>query len=84
MKHPADPDFWQLFDALPKKIQKLARKNFALMKSNSKHPSLHFKRVGEYWSVRVGLDHRALADETHDGLLWFWIGPHKDYEKLIK
>jgi hypothetical protein len=34
--------------------------------------------------VRVGLDHRALADEAQDGLLWFWIGPHKDYEKLIK
>jgi hypothetical protein len=84
MKHHADPDFWQLFDALPTKVQKLARKNFVLLKSNPKHPSLHFKRVGQYWSVRVGLEHRALADEARDALLWFWIGTHKDYEKLIK
>jgi hypothetical protein len=57
MKHHADPDFWLLFDVLPKKVQKLARRNFALLKRNPKHPSLHFKRVGQYWSVRVGRDH---------------------------
>ena len=35
-------------------------KNFELLKSNPKHPSLHFKRIGKLWSARVGEHHRAL------------------------
>ncbi len=84
MKHHADPEFWQYFDAMPKPVQKLARKNFALLKSDPKHPSLHFKRIGIYWSVRIGLDYRAVADEASDGFLWLWIGTHKEYEKFIE
>jgi hypothetical protein len=82
MKHHAAPEFWQLFDALPKKLQKLARKNFALLKRNPKHPSLHFKRIGAYWSVRVGRDYRAVAEETEDGLLRFWIGSYSAHDQL--
>jgi hypothetical protein len=44
---------------------------------------LHFKRVGRLWSVRVGLGHRALAVDGPDGLVWFWIGPHDEYERLL-
>ena len=29
MKSKADPDFWQLFNKLPQRVQKLARKNYA-------------------------------------------------------
>jgi hypothetical protein len=47
------------------------------------HPSLQFKKVGRFWSARVGLDHRALAIMEHDRLKWFWIGPHSEYERLI-
>ncbi|MFK5913164.1 MAG: hypothetical protein QM484_02225 [Woeseiaceae bacterium] len=45
----------------PLNIQKLADKNFEILKNNSKHPSLHFKKVGNFWSARVGLSYRALA-----------------------
>jgi hypothetical protein len=48
-----------------------------------RHPSLQFKKVGRYWSVRVGLRYRALATEVDDGYLWFWIGSHADYDRLI-
>jgi hypothetical protein len=34
-------------------------------------------------SVRVGLRYRALAVEVEGGYLWFWIGSHADYDKLI-
>jgi len=47
------------------------------------HPSLHFKKVGRFRSARVGRNFRALAIETDDGLLWFWIGNHAEYERLI-
>jgi hypothetical protein len=47
-------------------------------------PSLHFKKIGDLWSLRVGLNYRALAlDEPPDGVVWFWIGRHGDYDHLI-
>ena len=61
---------------MPKRVQTLAAKNFRLLNSNPEHPSLHLKRVKAYWSVRVGIGHRALAIPVEDGLLWFWIGTH--------
>jgi hypothetical protein len=61
--HRTTPQFWQRFDALPEEIQRLARKNFELLKADQRHPSLQFKRIGEFWSARVGLNYRALAVE---------------------
>jgi hypothetical protein len=69
---------------MPDHVRALADKNFALLKSDSHHPSLHFKQVGRYHSVRVGLRYRALAISVDDGLLWFWIGSHADYDVLLK
>ena len=40
---------------LPEHVRALADKNYALLKENPQHPSLHFKKVGRFWSVRVGL-----------------------------
>ncbi|WP_396647833.1 hypothetical protein [Mesorhizobium sp. IMUNJ 23232] len=68
---------------MPKPIRLLARKNFKLLKSNSRHPSLRLKKVGELWSARVGIDHRAVALESDDGLTWVWIGTHAEYDKLL-
>ncbi|MBS3800003.1 MAG: hypothetical protein KGY40_03320 [Thioalkalivibrio sp.] len=83
MKHFASPQFWECFDALPNRIQELARRNYELLKENPGHPSIHFKKVGRYRSVRVGLQYRALGVETPDGVLWFWIGSHAEYDKLL-
>lgn len=83
MRHLASPEFWALYEALPQSIQKLADKNFKLLKRDPRHPSLHFKKVRRFFSVRVGLSHRALGTEVPDGVLWFWIGTHSDYDKLV-
>lgn len=83
MKHFASSRFWSCYERLPERIRELADKNFELLKSNPQHPSLHFKKVGGYRSVRVGLMYRALAVEVNDGLLWFWIGTHAEYDELI-
>jgi hypothetical protein len=62
----------------------LADKNFALLRRDPKHPSLHFKRIhDDLWSVRVGLGYRALAIKGEDGFQWFWIVSHADYEAMI-
>ncbi|MEQ1614115.1 MAG: hypothetical protein ABL904_15320 [Hyphomicrobiaceae bacterium] len=84
MKHHASPDFWHAHDALPVSVRHLADKNYALLKADPQHPSLHFKKVGSNWSVRVGLRYRALAVEVVDGLLWFWIGPHAEYDRIVR
>jgi hypothetical protein len=44
---------------------------------------LQFKKAGAFWSVRVGLKFRALAREDAGKLAWFWIGPHRIYERLL-
>ncbi|OED36474.1 hypothetical protein AB833_28130 [Chromatiales bacterium (ex Bugula neritina AB1)] len=84
MNHFASDSFWKSYRALPARIQDLADKNYQLLKANPKHPSLHFKKVGPYWSVRVGLQNRALAVESDGDMVWFWVGSHAAYDKLIK
>jgi hypothetical protein len=84
VNHFASPSFWSAYEALPPAVRQLADRNYELLKQNPTHPSLHFKKVGRYWSVRVGIHYRALAAEIEDGLVWFWIGSHAEYDKLIK
>jgi hypothetical protein len=83
LKHFASSDFWECYRKLPQNIQELADANFALLKENPAHPSLHFKKTGQYRSVRIGMHYRALAIEVPEGLLWFWIGSHSDYDKIL-
>jgi hypothetical protein len=83
LTHHASKKFWKLFETLPESVQGLARKNFDLLKSDPVHPSLHFKKVSHMYSVRVGLKYRALGVESPDGVLWFWIGSHADYDKML-
>ncbi len=83
MKHFTSPAFWELFNKLPVEIQRLASAKFKLLKSNPQHPSLHFKKAGHYWSVRVGLAYRALGREVEGGILWGWIGSHAEYNKIL-
>lgn len=76
--------FWKCYDALPENVQKNADECYELLKEDSSHPSLHFKKIGKkYWSVRAGLDYRALGVENENGILWFWIGSHAEYDKLL-
>ncbi|MFZ2089982.1 MAG: hypothetical protein WAU47_15545 [Desulfobaccales bacterium] len=62
MKHFASPDFWACYQALPKSVQALADKSFSRLKDAPRHPSLHFKKIGRFRSVRIGLSYRALSN----------------------
>jgi hypothetical protein len=85
MKHTASKRFWQHLHGLPGEIQTLAHRNFAQLKADANHPSLHFKTVsnGRFHSVRVGLNFRALGLPVGGGVHWFWVGSHSEYDKLI-
>jgi hypothetical protein len=73
-----------LYAALPAEVRATADRNYALLKGNPRHPSLHFKKAGPLWSVRVGDQYRALGKAVEEGVVWFWIGTHADYDKLIR
>jgi len=68
---------------LPSEVQKLADQAYAHLKQDPRHPSLQFKKVGRFWSARIGGHYRALAVEVADGLVWFWIGSHAAYDQLL-
>ena len=84
MKHHATPKFWRFHELLPAEVQKLANESFELLKREPRHPSLHFKKAGKFWCVRVGLHFRAVAVERGADIVWFWIGRHDEYESIIK
>jgi hypothetical protein len=76
--------FWQYYNALPENVQQIADQCYELLKTDPSHLSLHFKKIGnKYWSVRAGLNYRALGVEVEGGISWFWIGTHAEYDKLI-
>ncbi len=85
MKHTSSKRYWQSFDALPVEVQALANKSFAHLRADPAHPSLALKSVanGRFKSVRVGLYYRALGVPVEDGVHWFWIGTHSEYDKLV-
>ena len=83
MRHRASRKFWQFYRRLPEAIQRVANENYAVLKQAPKHPSLRFKKVGRFWSVRVGIHYRAVAVEDGADLVWFWIGHHSEYERLL-
>lgn len=83
MRHFASPEFWESYSKLPDPIRKLADKNFDLLKNDPQHPSLRLKKVGRLFSARVGLSFRALGVEVEGGVLWFWIGSHAAYDKIV-
>jgi len=83
MNHCTTPAFWSAYRALPQEIRELADKTFALLRRNPHHPSLRLKKVRSFWSARVGLHYRVLVRERAEGLLWFWIGGHREYERFL-
>lgn len=82
--HRTTARFWKCLENLPSPVQKISKRNFELLKANPSHPSLHFKKIGIFWSVRAGLNYRALAVEDGVDYIWVWIGTHDEYAKMIK
>lgn len=80
----AEP-FFRYWRNVPPEIRQVARKNYRLWQRDPRHASLRFKQVKPgVWSARVGLDYRVLGRMRGDAIYWFWIGPHDEYERLIR
>ena len=78
--------FWRLFFDLPLDAQQDAKRAYRLFQSNPAHPGLQFKKLegdDDIYSVRIGLDYRALAVMKKDRIVWYWIGNHSEYDRLV-
>ena len=87
MKSRATPRFWAAYRALPPEIKDAARKAYRLFREDAHHPSLQLKRIHQrdpIYSARVTLGHRALGLLEGDEIVWFWIGTHAAYDRLLE
>ena len=78
--------FRELLAALPRHVRQQAREAYRLFRDNSRHPGLHFKRVHDdppIFSARVGIGNRAVGVRDGDTIVWFWIGSHAEYDRLV-
>lgn len=86
MKSRTTSKFWKYFYRLPKEIQEQARNAYGQFQKDPGHPSLRFKVVHEklpIYSVRITKNYRAVGQKESSTIIWFWIGTHADYDKLI-
>lgn len=77
--------FRETFAQLPA-VQEQARRAYRLFAQNPQHPSLRFRQVHlnpPVYSARVGLHYRAVGVRDGETIVWFWIGPHAEYDYLL-
>ncbi len=88
MRSSRTKNFRKLFIALPQRVKETAKKNYELWQENPFHSSLEFKEIKSrnIWSVRVGIGWRALevVKANEDKIVWFWIGSHAEYDKILR
>jgi len=69
---------------LPAEIRRAAGKQYRLWTEDPRHPSVQFKKTEAFWSARITDGYRALGIMEDDTVIWFWIGSHEEYERLIR
>ena len=79
--------FWHYYARLPDDAKRQADAAYQIWKENSYHPSLQFKCVDvreSIYSARVGQGYRALGWRKGDTVIWFWIGNHDEYDRILR
>ena len=78
--------FRALFDEMPAEVRNQARRAYRLFQDNPNYPSLRFKPVHAtqpIYSVRIGQGYRAVGVVSGEEIVWYWIGSHADYDRLL-
>ena len=86
MQSRVTPQFRRLLSGLPAQVQEDARRAYRLFQANPAHPGLQFKKLegdDSIYSVRIGLGYRALGVLHKDRVVWYWIGSHAEYDRLV-
>jgi hypothetical protein len=67
-------------------VQKQAHQAYSMWLRDPWHPNLQFKQIHPtlpIFSARVGSDWRAVCRRSGNAAIWYFIGSHADYERLI-
>lgn len=86
MKSRTTAQFRKAFANLPEQVQERAHEAYQQFKQNPWHPNLRFKQVHSelpIYSVRISKSYRAVGQRDEDSIVWFWIGSHANYDKLL-
>lgn len=86
MKSRTTAQFRKLFADLPQQVQHQARAAYRQFQQDPSYPSLRFKKVHPdlpIFSARISKNYRAVGQVEGDSVVWFWIGSHADYERLL-
>ena len=85
MKSRTTAQFRKAFSQLPNQVQEQTRETYRQFKQDPWHPSLRFKQVHPLpiYSVRISRSYRVVGQRDGDTVIWFWVGSHADYEKLL-
>ncbi len=86
MKSVITKSFRDLLSQLPIDIQEKANDAYLQFQQNLNHPSLRFKKVHSslpIYSVRITKNYRAVGQLDGDVVIWFWVGSHREYERLL-
>lgn len=87
MRSHATAQYWKLFRALPQDVRVQAFKAYARFKADPGHPGLNFELIDaqeHIWSARINDNYRVLGKRDGAEITWFWIGTHREYEKMIR
>ena len=87
MKSLTTTEFRKLFANLPKQVQEQTRAAYRQFKKDPSYPSLRFKKVHPelpIYSARISKSYRAVGQLEGDTVIWFWVGSHAEYDKLME
>lgn len=86
MKSRTTDQFRRAFADLPKQVQQQTREAYRQFKQDPNHPSLRFKKIHPelpIYSARISKSYRAVGQLERDTVIWFWVGSHAEYDKLL-
>jgi mRNA-degrading endonuclease RelE of RelBE toxin-antitoxin system len=86
VKSRTTAEFRKSFAALPKQVQEQTREAYRQFKENPSYPSLRFKKVHPelpIYSARISNNYRAVGQLDGDTAIWFWVGSHAEYDRLL-
>jgi len=86
MKSRTTARFRQAFANLPQQVQQQTREAYRQFQQDPSHPSLRFKKVHPelpIYSARIGKSYRAVGQLDGDTVIWFWVGSHAEYDRLL-
>lgn len=75
-----------MFADLPQQVQQQARTAYRQFQQDPSYPSLRFKKVHPelpIFSARINKNYRAVGKLEGNTVIWFWIGSHTEYERLL-